>query len=80
MCYGLCDFGLFGVVIFNVICFSVDGGILYYCDLVWLELWCCDYDVDSVCCCYLCCFVLLELLYWEFDGVIIDVEGGFWNV
>ncbi|MGA6180071.1 SMP-30/gluconolactonase/LRE family protein [Stenotrophomonas sp. NPDC077421] len=77
--HGLRDLGLPGVVIPNAICFSADGGTLYYCDSVRPELWCCDYDADSARCRHPRRFASLESPHWEPDGAIIDAEGGLWN-
>ncbi|MCF7750089.1 SMP-30/gluconolactonase/LRE family protein [Bacillus subtilis subsp. subtilis] len=77
--HGLRDLGLPGVVIPNAICFSADGGTLYYCDSVRPELWCCDYDADAARCSRPRRFARLEDPAWEPDGAVIDAEGGLWN-
>lgn len=77
--HGLRGLDLPGVVIPNAICFSADGGTMYYCDSVRPELWCCDYDADRARCTQPRRFALLEDAHWEPDGAIIDAEGGLWN-
>lgn len=77
--HGLRELDLGGVVIPNAICFSPDGGTLYYCDSVRPQLWCCDYDATQARCSNRRLWATLEAPDWEPDGAIIDAQGGLWN-
>jgi sugar lactone lactonase YvrE len=66
-----------GVAIPNSICFSIDGGTLYYCDTQQPRILCCDYDADSA-------TVSNSRLFAEVnegspDGSTLDAEGYLWN-
>lgn len=77
--HGLRPLDLPGVVIPNAICFSPDGGTMYYCDSVRPQIWCCDYDPAAARCHRPRLFARLEDRSWEPDGAIIDAEGSLWN-
>lgn len=75
--HGLRRLDLGGVAIPNSICFSIDGGTLYYCDTEQPHILCCDYDAESAA-------VSRSRLFAEVDegspdGSTLDAEGYLWN-
>lgn len=77
--YGLRRLALPGVSIPNSICFSPDGGILYYCDSSQPRILCCDYDAQAATVSNSRVFVELYHPDASPDGSIIDAEGHLWN-
>lgn len=76
---GLRRLDLGGVAIPNSICFSLDGGTLYYCDTPQPRILCCDYDAESAQTANSRVFVTLPQTGGGADGSIIDAEGCLWN-
>lgn len=75
--YGLRRLDLPGFAIPNSICFSLDGGTLYYSDTKHPHILCCDYDAPSA-------TVRNARLFATLpsgcpDGSTIDAEGCLWN-
>lgn len=68
---------LLGVVISNFVVFSFDGGMMYFCDLLSWQIYCCDYG-DMLGLLYV--FVVVDGDVGELDGFCVDVVGNFWNV
>lgn len=72
-------FVLLLVVIVNSIGFLLDGLKMYFCDLLVCEIFVCDYcvggDVVNV-----WLFVWLIDVNGDLDGLIVDCDGGLWNV
>jgi sugar lactone lactonase YvrE len=76
---GLRQLDLGGVAIPNSICFSPDGGTLYYCDSTQPRILCCDYDAQSAHVANSRVFVTLPEAGSCADGSTIDAEGFLWN-
>jgi L-arabinonolactonase len=76
---GLRRLDLGGVAIPNSICFSPDGGTLYYCDSMQPRILCCDYDPQSARTGGNRVFVTLPEGGSCADGSTIDAEGFLWN-
>jgi L-arabinonolactonase len=64
-----------GVAIANSICFSPDGGTMYYADSATGEIRCCDYDTVT----NLRTFVAAGVAPGDPDGSTIDAEGCLWS-
>jgi L-arabinonolactonase len=77
--YSLRRLDLGGVAIPNSICFSPDGGTLYYCDSRQPRILCCDYDAQSAEVANSRVFVTLPEEGSCADGSTIDAEGFLWN-
>ncbi len=75
--HGLRRLGLGGVATPNSICFSIDGGTLYYCDTRQRRILCCDYDADSATVANSRLFAAVT--EGSPDGSTIDAEGRLWN-
>ena len=76
---GLRRLNLGGFAIPNSICFSPDGGTLYYCDSVEPRILCCDYDADTAATAHSRVFATLANRDSSADGSTIDAEGHLWN-
>jgi L-arabinonolactonase len=76
---GLRRLNLGGVAVPNSICFSLDGGTLYYCDSVQPRILCCDYDAQSARTQRSRVFVTLSEEGSCADGSTIDADGFLWN-
>lgn len=63
----------------NSICFSPDGGRLYYTDSLARAIMVCDYDAVSGAVADLRVFADPGAVAWEPDGSCVDAEGGLWN-
>lgn len=76
--HGLRRLALPSAAIPNAICFSPDGGTLYYCDSLQPRIFCCDYDSDAA-------QVSGSRIFADTpdggipDGAVIDAEGFLWN-
>lgn len=75
--HGLRRLDLGGVATPNSICFSIDGGTLYYCDSRQQRILCCDYDADSAAVAN--SRVFAAVTDGSPDGSTIDAEGCLWN-
>lgn len=75
--HGLRALALPGATIPNSICFSPDGGTLYFCDSLQATIQCCDYDAGSAAVSAPRPFA--EVAGAEPDGSIIDAHGNLWN-
>jgi L-arabinonolactonase len=76
--HGLRRLALGNVRINNSICFSPDGGTMYYCDTPTREIRCCDYDAESARVSNDRLFAMCDSPATP-DGSIIDAEGYLWN-
>ncbi len=77
--HGLRRLDLPGVSIPNSICFSADGGTLYYCDSLQPRISCCDYDPHTAAVSNTRVLVELDHPQASPDGSIVDAEGHLWN-
>ena len=77
--HGLRRLDLGGVAISNSICFSPDGGTLYYCDSLERAIKCCDYDADTAGVANPRVFIALTGAAGAPDGSTIDADGFLWN-
>ena len=77
--HGLRRLALGGVAISNSICFSPDGGTLYFCDSLERKIKCCDYDAETAGVANVRLFAALESETGDPDGSTIDAEGCLWN-
>lgn len=67
------------VSIANSICFSPDGGTMYYCDSMTLAIRCCDYDPDGGLVTNERVFAAGDAAPGEPDGSAIDADGCLWS-
>lgn len=67
------------VAIANSICFSPDGGTMYFCDSMQKLIQCCDYAAGSGALGPLRVFADLRSGSGEPDGSTIDADGYLWN-
>ncbi len=67
------------VAIANSICFSPDGGTMYYCDTQTQEIRCCDYDPVSGAVGRPRVFVPADPALGEPDGSTVDAQGYLWS-
>ena len=63
----------------NSICFSPDGGRLYFADSLARAIRVCDYDAVSGAVADVRVFADPGAVAWEPDGSCVDAEGGVWN-
>lgn len=63
----------------NSICFSRDGGTLYFCDSSIPEILCCHYDAATAKVASIRRFARLDPDSAAPDGSCIDADGGLWN-
>jgi sugar lactone lactonase YvrE len=77
--HGLRRLALPGVSIPNSICFSADGGTLYFCDSLQPRISCCDYDPGTAAVSNSRVFAEMDHPQASPDGSIIDAEGHLWN-
>lgn len=68
-----------GVAIANSICFSPDGGTMYYADSATREIRCCDYDPRSGAVANPRTFVAAHVAPGDPDGSTVDAEGFLWS-
>ena len=67
------------VGIANSVCFSPDGGTMYFCDSPRARIMACRYDADSATVSEVRTFATLGLAEGQPDGSIVDAEGCLWN-
>ena len=67
-----------GVAIANSICFSPDGGTMYYADSATGEIRCCDYGADGTIA-NLRVFVPADAAPGDPDGSTVDADGYLWS-
>ncbi len=67
------------VTIANSICFSPDGGTMYFCDSPRRRIMQCDYDADSARVSHVREFADLASHAGFPDGSTVDADGGLWN-
>lgn len=77
--HGLRRLGLPPAAIPNSICFSRDGGTLYFCDSAEPRILCCDYDAARATTGSVREFVRLAAAGASPDGSAIDADGCLWN-
>ncbi|MCI4566371.1 SMP-30/gluconolactonase/LRE family protein [Lysobacter sp. CFH 32150] len=77
---GLRRLALPAAAIPNSICFSLDGGTMYFCDSRVPEILCCDYEADLASVSNVRGFAHVDAEGASPDGSIIDAEGFLWNV
>jgi len=75
--HGLRRLALPAVAIANSVCFSLDGGTMYFCDSLKGEIQQCDYDADGAQVANIRPFARVES--GSPDGSVIDAEGCLWN-
>lgn len=76
---GLRRLALPAAAIPNSICFSLDGGTMYFCDSRVPEILCCDYEADLASVSNVRGFARVDAEGASPDGSIIDAEGFLWN-
>lgn len=76
---GLRRLDLPNIRIANSICFSPDGGTMYFCDTPQAKIMACDYDADSAGVSNVREFTVLGPAQGHPDGAIIDAEGYLWS-
>jgi L-arabinonolactonase len=76
---GLRRLDLPNIGIANSICFSPDGGTMYFCDTPQAKIMACDYDADSAAVSNVREFTVLGPGQGHPDGSIIDAEGHLWS-
>ena len=77
--HGLRRLNLEGVAISNSLCFSPDGGTIYFCDSLRRIIECGDYDSHNARVSHVRPFVRLADSDGLPDGSIIDSDGCLWN-
>ena len=77
--HGLRRLNLDGVAISNSLCFSPDGGTIYFCDSLRRTIECGDYDIHHARVSNERPFVRLADTDGLPDGSIVDSEGCLWN-
>lgn len=77
--HGLRRLDLPSVGIANSICFSPDGGTMYFCDSVDRRIMQCRYEADAAAVAEVREFVALEPRQGFPDGSIVDADGCLWN-
>lgn len=77
--HGLRRLDLGGVHIPNSICFSLDGGTMYFCDSNRRRIMQCEYDAASAAVAGVRTFVELGPRPGTPDGSIVDADGCLWN-
>ncbi len=77
--HGLRRLALPSVVIPNSICFSPDGGTMYFCDSLERRIMRCDYDADEAKVANVREFVRLAADQGLPDGSVVDADGCLWN-
>ncbi len=77
--HGLRRLNLNGVAISNSLCFSPDGGTIYFCDSLRRTIECGEYDSHRARVSHVRPFVRLADTDGLPDGSIVDSEGGLWN-
>jgi sugar lactone lactonase YvrE len=77
--HGLRRLALPAVAIANSICFSPDGGLMYFCDTLAHRIMVCDYDAETAQVANLRVFVEIADAHAWPDGSVVDREGCLWN-
>lgn len=77
--HGLRRLDLGGVHIPNSICFSLDGGTMYFCDSSRRRIMQCEYDAESASVADVRTFVALGPPPGTPDGSVVDADGCLWN-
>lgn len=77
--HGLRHLSLPPVSIPNSICFSPDGGTMYFCDSVKPSIFACDYDPHRASTGTPRRHIDLDLAHAEPDGSVVDADGYLWN-
>jgi len=77
--HGLRRLALGGVSIPNSICFSADGGTMYYCESLLARIMRCDYDADAAQVAGARLFAAIDDVPGEPDGSVMDADGYLWN-
>ena len=77
--HGLRRLDLGPVAVPNSLCFSPDGGTLYYCDSHLPRILCCDYQADAARVCNWRTFAELDGEHGSADGSTVDAAGYLWN-
>jgi len=77
--HGLRRLALPSAAIPNSICFSRDGGTLYFCDSRAPEILCCDYEPKAARVSNVRVFARLSHAAGSPDGSAIDADGCLWN-
>jgi sugar lactone lactonase YvrE len=77
--FGLRRLDLGGVYIPNSICFSLDGGTMYFCDSGQRRILQCDYDAESASAASVRDFLRFGEGQGVPDGSVIDEGGCLWN-
>ena len=76
---GLRQLALPAAAIPNSICFSHDGGTMYFCDSRVPEILCCDYEPASATVSDVRRFIRVDTADASPDGSVVDAEGCLWN-
>ena len=79
MPHGLRRLALPTVAIANSICFSLDGGTMYFCDTLTRVIQQCDYDARSAQVANIRQFAVVDTRHAWPDGSVIDADGCLWN-
>lgn len=79
MAHGLRRLALPAVAIANSICFSLDGGTLYFCDTLTQRIQQCDYDAETAQVANVRPFTQMDRADAWPDGSVIDAQGCLWN-
>lgn len=79
MQHGLRQLALPAVAIANSICFSADGGTMYFCDTLSQTIMQCDYDAESAQVERIRPFTRVEPPHAWPDGSVIGSDGSLWN-
>lgn len=77
--FGLRRLDLPSVGIANSICFSPDGGTMYFCDSPQARIMACRYDADVAAVSDVRVFATLGPQEGQPDGSIVDADGHLWN-
>lgn len=77
--HGLRRLALPGAAIPNSICFSSDGGTMYFCDSRVPEILCCDYQPAGAAVSGVRLFARIDAAGASPDGSVVDAEGCLWN-
>jgi L-arabinonolactonase len=76
---GLRRLDLPNIGIANSICFSPDGGTMYFCDTPQAKIMACDYDAESAAVSNVRAFTVFGPTQGHPDGAIVDADGYLWS-
>ena len=79
MPHGLRRLALPAAAIANSICFSLDGGTMYFCDTLTRVIQQCDYDAETAQVANIRPFAVVDTPHAWPDGSVIDADGCLWN-